>query len=73
MSEHSPLPWITFKQDNKIRIVDAKGMCVTNEYEIIMRQDAKFIVECCNNYEALKQENEKLKEALKVLHSIIKK
>ena len=38
--------------------------------EIIDNKAAEFIVEACNNYESLKQENEKLKE---VLRDIVKR
>ncbi|MCX8129799.1 MAG: hypothetical protein N3I35_06835 [Clostridia bacterium] len=71
MSEHSPLPWRTYPHINSRHyiidnyttgLVAADCGVETNKYS---KANAEYIVEACNNYPALKQENDKLKEAFK--------
>lgn len=79
MSEikHTPLPWrMSFEEDEKKwyiltsagseicqiarKVTEVKG----DEMHNPTSQNADLIVEACNNYYKLKEQNEKLKEAL---------
>ena len=65
MNKHSPLPWKVLSSifGTLIHTQDMTAVC-----DKLFNEDAEFIVEACNNYEALQQENKKLKEALKDLY-----
>jgi hypothetical protein len=62
--EHSKLPWELLTTSNNI--VDAQGHYVNT----VNRTNSELIVEACNNYEALKAENERLKEQVRTLQVI---
>jgi len=74
-NKHTPTPY----EKNGLNIeVFGRGIvarCLTpNEggvFECVA--NAEFIVTACNNYQALKEENEELKEQIKTLNDIIDK
>lgn len=72
--EHSPLPWVEDRRAaGNIRSEDSQyGRLVANtngysrDHEAHMENlaNCEFIVEACNNYERLKAENQRLRNAL---------
>jgi hypothetical protein len=51
------LPWTQYTHDGKLNIADSRGMNIAS---VIMRDDAKLIVEAVNSYEANQKTVEQL-------------
>jgi len=61
-NKHTPKLPLRISEKNECSICDSNGDFIIETFET---ETAKFIVTACNNYQALKEENEELKAAIK--------
>jgi len=76
--EHSKLPWEVSYNISTVNIRNSEcndditdWVVFNDEFDSVNLNDAEFIVEACNNYEKLQQENEKLINALKQVRELL--
>jgi hypothetical protein len=66
----SPTPWTQYTRDGKLNIADKRGLNIAND--VIMRDDAKLIVEAVNSYAANQATIESQANQIQTLESQVK-